>query len=268
MQNKSLMKSFVFAAAAFAASATAAPGVGENVRLTVVYDNNEYDQRLQTGWGFACIVEGFEKTVLFDTGGVGEVLLANMATLGYAPKDVDVVVLSHIHGDHVGGLPRVLEENPDVTVYLPASFPARVKEEVKKYGAAVVEVKGGCEICAGVHSTGEMGTAIAEQALAAKTPRGLLVITGCAHPGIVNVVKRARELYGDGVHLVMGGFHLGGAHDTQLKNIAAAFRKMEVRYVGPCHCSGERAREIFAEEFGKHYLEVGVGKIVEPSRLE
>ena len=268
MSKERLLKSFAVVAAAVAANATTAPGVGEDVKITVVYDNNEYDERLETGWGFACIVEGFEKTVLFDTGGDGDVLLANMATLDHAPEEVDAVVLSHIHGDHVGGLERILEENAAVTVYVPASFPASFKEEVRKYGAAVVEVKGGCDICPGVRSTGEMGAAVVEQALAAETPRGLVVITGCAHPGIVNVVGRARELYGDGVQLVMGGFHLRGARDAELENIAAVLREMGVRYVGPCHCSGERARELFAEEFGERCVEVGVGTVVEPSRLE
>jgi 7,8-dihydropterin-6-yl-methyl-4-(beta-D-ribofuranosyl)aminobenzene 5'-phosphate synthase len=268
LRKERLLKSLAVVAAAFAVNATTAPGVGEDVKITVVYDNYEYDRRLETGWGFACIVEGFEETVLFDTGGDGDVLLANMAALGHAPEEVDVVVLSHIHADHVGGLERILEENAEVTVYVPASFPARFKEEVGKYGAAVVEVKGSCDVCRGVRSTGEMGTAIVEQALVAETPPGLAVITGCAHPGIVNVVGRTRELYGDGVHLVMGGFHLGGAHDAELENVAAVLREMGVRYVGPCHCSGERARELFAEEFGERYVEVGVGKIIEPSRLE
>jgi 7,8-dihydropterin-6-yl-methyl-4-(beta-D-ribofuranosyl)aminobenzene 5'-phosphate synthase len=268
VNEEHLLRSFAVVAAAFAVSATTAPAVGEDVKITVVYDNNEYDRRLETGWGFACTVEGFEKTVLFDTGGDGDVLLANMAILGLTPEEVDVVVLSHIHGDHVGGLGRILEENAAVTVYVPASFPTRFKEEVKKYCAAVVEVKDGCDICPGVRSTGEMGTSIVEQALVAETPRGFVVITGCAHPGIVNVVGRARELYGDGVQLLMGGFHLRGARDAELENIAAVLREMGVRYVGPCHCSGERARELFAEEFGELCVEVGVGKIVEPSRLE
>ncbi len=266
MKREMIFKGVAFAAGALAL--TAAPGLGEDVKITVVYDNNPYDQRLEPAWGFACIVEGFEKVILFDTGGDGDLLLANMAALGYAPGDVDVVVLSHVHGDHVGGLPRVLEENPTVTVYAPSSFPARVKNEAKRAGATLVEVKGSCDICPGVGSTGEMGTSVVEQALVAKTPRGLVVITGCAHPGIVSVVERARALYGEEVFVVLGGFHLGGADDAELKDIAAAFRRMGVRYAGPCHCSGDRARQIFADEFGERYLSVGAGTIVEVSRLE
>jgi 7,8-dihydropterin-6-yl-methyl-4-(beta-D-ribofuranosyl)aminobenzene 5'-phosphate synthase len=245
----------------------AAQALGEDVKITVVYDNNPYDRRLETAWGFACLVEGFEKVILFDTGGDGDTLLANMAALGYTPGDVDVVVLSHAHGDHVGGLPQVLEENPAVTVYAPSSFAAGLKNEAKRAGATLVEVEGSCDICPGVGSTGEMGTSIVEQALVAKTPLGLVVITGCAHPGIVSVVGRARSLYGEKVCVVLGGFHLGAADDAELKDVVAAFREMDVRYAGPCHCSGDRARQIFADEFRERYLPVGVGTVVEVSAL-
>jgi 7,8-dihydropterin-6-yl-methyl-4-(beta-D-ribofuranosyl)aminobenzene 5'-phosphate synthase len=268
VKTRSVRNVFAFAAAATVAAGTAAFALGEDVKITVVYDNNEHDPRLETGWGFACVVEGFEKRILFDTGGDGDVLLANMKTLGLDAQDLDAVFLSHIHGDHVGGLPRVLEANPAVTVYTPASFPVGFKEEVKGTGAAVVEVTAAWDICPGVGSTGEMGTSIVEQALVARTPRGLVVITGCAHPGIVEVVARARDLYGDDVHLVMGGFHLRAAADAELRDVAASFREMGVRYAGPCHCSGDRAREIFAEELSERYLKVGVGTEVEPLRLE
>lgn len=72
--------------------------------ITVVFDNNPYKEGLATSWGFSCVVGGTEKTILFDTGGEGSILSANMDALGIDPAEIDVVVLSHIHGDHVGGL--------------------------------------------------------------------------------------------------------------------------------------------------------------------
>jgi 7,8-dihydropterin-6-yl-methyl-4-(beta-D-ribofuranosyl)aminobenzene 5'-phosphate synthase len=91
--------------------------------ITVVYDNNPYKAVLTTSWGFACVIKGTEKTVLFVTGGNSAVLLNNMQQLGIDPEEIDIVVLSHIHGDHVGGLKVFLKENFNVTVYLPATFP-------------------------------------------------------------------------------------------------------------------------------------------------
>jgi len=92
-----------------------------NLNITVIYDNNPYEKELETEWGFAAIINGTDKTILFDTGG-GHLLLDNMQKLSMEPNCVDVVVLSHIHDDHTGGLNSFLEENSDVPIYLPKSF--------------------------------------------------------------------------------------------------------------------------------------------------
>ena len=110
------------------------------LRITVVYDNNPYKEGLTTSWGFACVIKGAEKTILFDTGGNSAVLLNNMQQLGMDAKEIDVVVLSHIHGDHVGGLNGFLQVNRNVTVYLPATFPLEFKESLKHAGVKTVEM--------------------------------------------------------------------------------------------------------------------------------
>ncbi|GAH60136.1 unnamed protein product, partial [marine sediment metagenome] len=112
-----------------------------DLTITVVYDNNPYKQGLETAWGFACLITGAEKTILFDTGGDGSILLNNMEKLATEPNSVELVILSHIHGDHTGGLGSFLEKNSGVTVYLPKSFPTRFKDEAKGYGAKTVEVE-------------------------------------------------------------------------------------------------------------------------------
>jgi len=99
-------------------------------RFTMIYDNNEYDPALRTAWGFACWVEVGEATVLFDTGGDGATLLGNLAELKLDPQEIDAVVLSHIHGDHTGGLVGLLETGARPTVYAPAAFPASFKADV------------------------------------------------------------------------------------------------------------------------------------------
>jgi len=111
----------------------------ENISIAIVYDNNPYKEGLKTAWGFSCVIR-CGRTILFDTGGNGTILLENMEKLGINPKDVDIVVLSHIHNDHVGGLSKFLKINHNVTVYLLRSFPEEFKEEIKGYGVKVVEV--------------------------------------------------------------------------------------------------------------------------------
>ena len=229
--------------------------------ITVVYDNVAYDARLQTDWGFACLVEGLEHPLLFDTGGKGDVLLQNMRALGLDPQAVRTIVLSHAHGDHTGGLAAFLAENPDVAVYMPHSFPADIKDTVRRAGATLVEVTGPQEIGIGAHTTGELGSPIREQALALETARGLVVITGCAHPGIATLVRQAQVELGGDVYLALGGFHLRDASAAQIAATIAELQELGVQRIAPSHCTGDAARQAFAEAFGADYLESGVGQV-------
>lgn len=240
----------------------------KGVEILVVIDNNAYKPGIETHWGFSCLVRGMDKTILFDTGPSGSGLLHNMTRMGIKPQDVDVVVLSHIHGDHTGGLDGFLKENGDVTIYLPRSFPQPFKKKAEAYGAEVIEVGGPLEICHRVYSTGELGEYIKEQALVIHTDIGGIVITGCAHPDIVKILRKAKGLVKHGLLLAMGGFHLGGATPSELERITASFKDLRVRYIGPCHCSGDGARNIFKKTYQTHFLNVGVGIVIRVSDLK
>jgi 7,8-dihydropterin-6-yl-methyl-4-(beta-D-ribofuranosyl)aminobenzene 5'-phosphate synthase len=229
--------------------------------ITVVYDNNPHKPGLDNAWGFSCLITGAEKSILFDTG-PDDSLLNNMKKLEIGPGSIDVVILSHIHGDHTGGLNGFLEKNPDVTVYLPKSFPAKFKDSMVSRRAKIVEVEQFVKICEDVYSTGQLGKWIKEQSLIIKTDKGLIVITGCAHPGIVKIVNTARDLLKDDVLLVVGGFHLEWTGKGRIERIISAFRQVGVRYVGPCHCSGEEARTLFEGHFSKNYINIGAGKVI------
>jgi 7,8-dihydropterin-6-yl-methyl-4-(beta-D-ribofuranosyl)aminobenzene 5'-phosphate synthase len=239
-----------------------------NIEITVVYDNNAYKKGLKTAWGFSCLIRGTEKTILFDTGGDGPLLLRNMKGMGIDPRQIDLIVLSHIHGDHVGGLRSILEKNPDVVVYLPESFPENFRDDVKGYGAKMVDVHGPFKICENVYSTGEMGTWIKEQSLIVQAEKGIIVITGCAHPGILEMVKKAKDLIKDDVLLVTGGYHLGGKGKGEIEEIIKGFKKLGVRYVGPCHCTGDKARQLFEREYQEKYIAVGVGRVITQDDLK
>jgi 7,8-dihydropterin-6-yl-methyl-4-(beta-D-ribofuranosyl)aminobenzene 5'-phosphate synthase len=228
--------------------------------FTIVYDNNAHDPALRAAWGFACLVETREATMLFDTGGDGPTLLGNMAKLDLDPQAIDIVMLSHAHGDHTGGLSALLDAGARPTVYVPAAFPVSFKGPVRAR-TDLVEVVGPTEICPGVHSTGQVGSGIVEQALAIETREAVVVVTGCAHPGVVEMVRRAREVTGGEVALVMGGFHLGGASRGQIERVIAGFRRLGVQQVAPCHCAGDRTRRMFAAAFGTNFVPAGVGRV-------
>jgi 7,8-dihydropterin-6-yl-methyl-4-(beta-D-ribofuranosyl)aminobenzene 5'-phosphate synthase len=234
-----------------------------SLTLTTVYDNYATTRNVETRHGFACMVEADGRKLLFDTGGEGDVLLANARRLGLDLQEIDALVLSHIHGDHTGGLGALLSVHPKVEVWMPASFPPRFRNQVESAGARVREVTGPARIAAGVATTGEMGERIREQALMINTPNGLVVVTGCAHPGIVEIVERAKALTDRPIHLALGGFHLAGQSDSRLRRVLAAFKRLGVEKIAPCHCSGDRIRERAKELYSDDFLPNGVGMVVE-----
>lgn len=235
---------------------------GSTAVITITYDNNRYDDRLKTAWGFSALVRSKGEAILFDTGGDSPTLLNNMEKLEIDPDEVDIVVLSHIHGDHVGGLGGFLKQNSDVTVYVPRSFPEDFKRRTEAQGASVESVYDPKKLLEGVYSTGELTNGVKEQGLILDVESGIVVITGCAHPGIVKIVEKAKEVVKKDVLLVMGGFHLGGKSDREIEQIIADFRRLGVRHACPCHCSGDKARTLFQKAYGEDFLALGVGSVI------
>lgn len=249
--------------AAVAAEKNTGGKAKDMLRITVLYDNFHHSGDLRTNWGFACLVELGETIVLFDTGGDSATLLYNIDELGVDLARVQALVLSHDHGDHTGGLQGVLERRPNLKVYACDSFSPRTRREVSSGGGKLVEVTGPVEILPGVHSTGGLGAAIHEQSLVADTGQGIVVITGCAHPGIVGIVRKAKQLAPGDVLLAMGGFHLMGASEKLVARAISDLKDLGVRKVSPTHCTGEAAMGQFLEAFGENYIPGGVGLVVE-----
>ncbi len=234
----------------------------EDVTMRIVYNNVAYDKKLISSWGMGCVIEGLEKTILFDTGGDGTILLSNMERMGIDPEEIDIVVLSHIHGDHTGGLRSFLDLNPNVTVYLPVSFPSDFKREVRRRGAQVVEIAEPVEIVTNVYSTGELGTPIREQALIIRTVEGLVIVTGCAHPGVITIARRAMQFLNDEIYLITGGFHLGGATEKEIRSIITELQSLGVKMIAPSHCTGEKAMKMFRNTWNQNFLEGGCGATI------
>jgi 7,8-dihydropterin-6-yl-methyl-4-(beta-D-ribofuranosyl)aminobenzene 5'-phosphate synthase len=248
------------------ASKTSEEGKGtsmpvKSLSIIIVYDNNYYDPRLKSSWGFSALVEYLDHILLFDTGGDGPTLMENMHILGIDPTQIESVVLSHAHGDHTGGLIALLEAGAHPTVYLLPSFPSSFKRQVGQF-TSVIEVTPGQSIAEGLFTSGEMGRDIPEQALMVKTESGLVIITGCAHPGIVAIVEQAQGMFNEPIRLVLGGFHLGSKSIAEIDEILRDFRRLGVEQVAPCHCTGTRAINMFAAEYGDDFIQAGVGRVI------
>jgi 7,8-dihydropterin-6-yl-methyl-4-(beta-D-ribofuranosyl)aminobenzene 5'-phosphate synthase len=233
------------------------------LRFTILYDNYLHKEGTKPDWGFSCLIEGTEKTILFDTGTQPQILLHNVDALGVDLKKVDQIVISHDHGDHTGGLSAVLERNPAVTVFFPVSFPPEFGRRIEHSGAKVQTVDRPTEICRNVHLTGEMGDRIKEQSLVIDTPRGIIVVTGCSHPGIVSILERAREIRDKPIRLVFGGFHLGNTSEAAMQKIIARFKDLKVEQCGATHCTGDVQIAMFKAAFGDDYVPMGTGRVIE-----
>lgn len=231
-----------------------------DLEFDIVFDNHPYAEKMKTGWGFSCLVRGAEKTILFDTGSDGKILLDNLNVLGFSPDDIDTVLLSHIHKDHTGGLNVLLQRKPGLAVWLPDSFPDEFKESVEQNKGSVHSVSGPESLCPGVHTTGVIDGWIREQSLYVESPKGVILITGCAHPRIVKILSEVRRQSEQPVYLVMGGFHLAGFEENEVRSIISFFKDNGVQKAGPAHCTGDEAIRLFKKEFQAGFLDIGAGR--------
>jgi 7,8-dihydropterin-6-yl-methyl-4-(beta-D-ribofuranosyl)aminobenzene 5'-phosphate synthase len=232
------------------------------IKLTILYDNYIAAEGTKTDWGFSCLIEGTEKTILFDTGTKSDILLHNIKKLNVDIGKIEQIVLSHEHGDHTGGLFSILEKKSDAPVYIPASFSDAFVNKVKNAGATAIRVDMPMKLCENVHLTGEVKGPANEHAVIIDTSKGLVVITGCAHPGIARIVKKARDQLEKDVYFVLGGFHLMDKSENQINDIIQQFKAAGVIKCGATHCTGDEQIKMFSKAYGKNYVEMGVGRII------
>jgi 7,8-dihydropterin-6-yl-methyl-4-(beta-D-ribofuranosyl)aminobenzene 5'-phosphate synthase len=235
--------------------------IANELKITIIYDNNEYNPELTTAWGFSALIEYRGEKLLFDTGGDLATLRSNMTKLGIDPTEIENIAISHGHQDHIGGLVGLLAETNNPTVYLIPSLVASYEHRISQ-DAQVIAVAPGQSLGEALFTTGEMKISVPEQALIIRTSMGLVIITGCAHPGIVAIVEQAQKLFEENIYFVMGGFHLGSKGTRELEGIIAAFRRLGVEKVAPCHCTGDRAIQMFKEAYGDDFIQAGVGKVI------
>jgi 7,8-dihydropterin-6-yl-methyl-4-(beta-D-ribofuranosyl)aminobenzene 5'-phosphate synthase len=243
----------------YPASANAEDG---EITVTILYDNTAFAPETEADWGFSCLIEGIDKTILFDAGTKPEVFFRNVEALDVDLTEVDLVVISHEHGDHTGALAQILEHNHGLTVYHPASFSRDFVSSVEQAGATSVPVTEPIEIIDDVYLTGEMGGDIKEQSLVLRTGDGLVVITGCSHPGIVEILERAQQILDEKIFMVLGGFHLLRHSDEEMVAIIEQFKQLGVEKCGPTHCTGDRQIAAFQDAYGENFVTMGAGRVL------
>jgi 7,8-dihydropterin-6-yl-methyl-4-(beta-D-ribofuranosyl)aminobenzene 5'-phosphate synthase len=284
----------IFGCAAISSSTPTGSDNDGTARITVVYDAFGKSPAMQKDWGYAALIEYGGKRILFDTGNNPDVLAQNTRAKNVDLSTLDFVVMSHRHGDHMGGLSYVLKVNPHVKIYapkepfgvygadLPSSFYRKdaalpleqryyngTPPEIMRFGSAwpganFQLIDKNTEIAPNLSLitlvSDKPGTLeLRELSLAINTPDGLVVLVGCSHPGIDKIVQAATAI-NPRVHLVAGGLHLVAATDQDIdKAVTALHDTFKVEYVAPGHCTGEPAFSALKKAYGDHYLYAGLG---------
>ncbi|MCW4014922.1 MAG: MBL fold metallo-hydrolase [Candidatus Bathyarchaeota archaeon] len=283
--------------------------VVKNVSITVLLEDtkNSAKPKLQAKHGLSfCInatVNDKNVKVLMDTGPSPDVLLNNVEQLNVNLEDADVVVLSHGHYDHTGGLivalkqikkrvpvighPTLFDPKFSMMPHLRSIGAPFRRSDVEFVGGVPLLVTGSVKIADGITTTGEVprttsfeavrgfwtvpdkslvdDIVIDDQSLIVNVEgKGLVVIAGCAHAGIINTINYAKKITGNSkVHAVLGGFHLISADDKKIQTTVDELEKLDLKFVGPCHCTGKKAVKKMCETFGDRCRVLCTGDIVE-----
>jgi 7,8-dihydropterin-6-yl-methyl-4-(beta-D-ribofuranosyl)aminobenzene 5'-phosphate synthase len=268
--------------------------VSEREQITILYDAFGKTGPMRKDWGYAALVEYGGKRILFDTGNNSDIFAQNAKTKHVDLSKLDFVVMSHRHGDHMGGLAYLLRLNSRVRIYapkegfgvyggdLPGTFyrrDASLPLEQRYYGGAPPEIlrfgsawpaanfqliDNSAEVMPGIHlitlvSTQPGSLEMRELSLAIKTPAGVVLVVGCSHPGIERIVEAATSI-DTRIHLIVGGLHLVVSSDPDIEKVVTALHdKFKVDYIAPGHCTGEPAFTALKKAFGDRYLFAGLG---------
>ncbi|MFH1479245.1 MAG: MBL fold metallo-hydrolase [Candidatus Omnitrophota bacterium] len=236
------------------------------MEIKILFDKDGLDDRFLTGWGISYLVDS---NILFDTGEDPYRLFRNMEYMNVKAEDISAVIISHDHWDHTGGLEGILKTKRNMDIYTCPNFSDEFKHDVRGFGGNIIESEKIAEITRDIFVTGEILRScdkglIPEQALVIKTINGLTVLTGCAHPGILDILKKIKEGFpGERLYFVCGGFHLKDSSAEEIKSVIEGFKKIGVERVGPTHCSGEKTEAVFKEEYGKNFIPIKIGQVLE-----
>jgi 7,8-dihydropterin-6-yl-methyl-4-(beta-D-ribofuranosyl)aminobenzene 5'-phosphate synthase len=229
-------------------------------QLTILFDNYPGLPGFKPLWGFAALVQTPDRTLLFDTGSNGRVLLEHMARLGIAPASIDLLFLSHPHWDHIGGFDSILELNPRLDLIVHEGFSKHLIRDLKTQCRTLHLI--GPEpqrLAPGLYSTGMLASEPPEHALLIESPTLVAVISGCAHPGMDQIVAHVKLRMGKRVDWAIGGFHLMYADADGIARTIQALQALGVHTVVPTHCTGVAAIAAFGRAYGARCIAGGVG---------
>ena len=233
--------------------------------IKVIATGSTRQERADGNWGLSLLVGD---NLLFDTYGVPAVFQRRLQEEGIDVSAIRDIVISHDHWDHTCGLWSIMLKTKGCSVHVCPGASGALVKNIELFGGTVSACGGFQPIRDGWVSTGEMaaaynGNTLYEQALVRMSAMGPVVVTGCAHPGIVSILEKVRHWSRSPIYLLLGGFHLLNAADAEILKIIDRMQELGVANVAPTHCTGERATELLRERFGSRFVAIRNGTHVE-----
>ncbi len=258
------------------------------VDITIVIENSTPVPELVGEYGLGMLVNIDGQGILFDTG-MADGLVKNLKTLQVPPQFVDLIVLSHGHFDHGGGLPSTLNYLGPRNIHL-HSYAIRPKyvlageqktfigipptDELEEKGARLIFNNDPVELIPGVILSGsiprtndfedtggnfvvewndnmERDSFLDEQALFIKHPDGLIIVSGCAHAGMINTLEYGQNITGvKHIKAWIGGTHLISATQDRMRKTIDSLRSYDIDTIVVTHCTGFSAAAQICNELG------------------
>jgi len=268
----------------------------QDISITTLVENTASGAGLLAEHGLSFWIEYADKRILFDTG-QSDILIQNAKVLGINLAEADAIILSHGHYDHTGGLTAVLDIAAKAKIYL---HPAAIEPKFSKKNSGVeligmpdsaqktirnrgvIRTETPIQIFPGVTVTGQVprinnfedvGGAffidencqkpdelLDDQTLFIETSKGLVIVFGCAHAGVVNILHRIADLTEKKqFYAALGGMHLLRASNERIERTKIVFQDYDLKKIGPAHCTGSKAIEKFKTAFRNQYFTCSVG---------
>lgn len=235
------------------------------MNIKIIASSSTKWERFIKRWGVSFLVDD---DILFDTFGKPSVFLKNIRKMNINIKNIKHVVISHDDWDHISGLWDLVKRNKDVNLYILKHFGDNIKKKIISFGVKLIEVDSLFKIKESIYTTGELagescGRFIYEQSLIVKSSNGISIITGCAHPGIINIIDTVKRNFPENIYLVLGGFHLKDSSEEQIAEIVDRLASYGNYKIAPMHCTGKEATRMIKEEFRDNFIQLSPTDAIE-----
>jgi 7,8-dihydropterin-6-yl-methyl-4-(beta-D-ribofuranosyl)aminobenzene 5'-phosphate synthase len=233
------------------------------LEIRVVYDNTSARAGVQEDWGYSAVVTFNGHRLLFDSGTKPDLFLENLKKLEVSPASIEAAMISHQHEDHRSGIYKLMPLTPRLPVHFLDSFEQAAWTAAEQVGFRPARVTGPRTILPGMHSTGTVTGEPNEQALAVETSKGIVMMVGCSHPGVVKMVAAVEKQRGaKSIRLLIGGFHMFRQTEAEIARQIGELKELHVETVRPAHCTGELAHRMFKDAWGANYGTAGAGNVI------